>query len=223
MNHLNEYREYKKPKSNFSKLHDITKLELRDLCIKLRLNPNDIKYLGSGVFGNAYKVGDKVLKITKHKDEAKSVYDLIKNNIKIPGIVNYYSVNMFKHKREYLYVIVMDYVQSLDNFIKNKFDSYKYNLHKFLNFIIDIIWEKWDKLKLYEYFVKLVAKEYDTENKNIIYFMEKIWDLFINLQPYLPHCPDLHTGNIGVKNNKFIYYDYARCEYIRKYSDPSIL
>lgn len=221
MRHLNEYREHKKPKSYYTILHNITKLEVRDLCIKLNLNPNDIKYLGSGTFGNAYKVGDKVLKITSHKNEAKSVYNLIKNNIKIPGIVNYYSVNMFKHKNEYLYVIVMDYVQSLDNYLKKKYNNY--NFEKILDYMLDILWKKWDKLKLYKYFVKLVDREYNTDNKKNIYFMEKIWELYQNLQPYLPQCPDLHTGNIGVKDNKFIYFDYASCEYVRKYSDPDIL
>lgn len=222
MKHLNEYREYKKPKSNYHRVIDISKIELRDICVKLNLNANDIKYLGSGCYGNAYKVDDKVLKITEHKDEAKSVHDLIKHNIQIPGIIKYYSVNMFKHKKGYLYVIVMDYVQPLDNFLEKKFGNYN-DVQKLINFMLDIIWEKWDKLKLYKYFVNLVNKKYDSTNKTVAYFIDKIWDLFQNLQPYLPHCPDLHTGNIGVKDNKFIYFDYARCEYVRKYSDPSIL
>jgi len=220
--HLNEYREYKKPKSNYSKVINISKIELRDLCLKLNLNSNEMKYLGCGSYGNAYRVGDKVLKITEHKDEAKSVYNLIKHNFKIPGIVNYHSVNMFKHKNEYLYVIVMDYVQPLNKFLEKKFGNY-HNQQKIIDYMLDIVWDKWDKLKLYNYFVKLVGKKYDTDNRTIIYLMEKVWDLYQNLQPYLPKCPDLQTGNIGVKDDKFIYYDYASCSYVRKYNDPSLI
>lgn len=66
-----------------------------DICQKLNLNTSDIKYIGSGSYGNAYKVGNKVVKITTHKDEAKSIFDLIKKNIETDNIVKYYSVNIY--------------------------------------------------------------------------------------------------------------------------------
>lgn len=224
MKYLNEYKEYKKPKSTNPKVIDISKVEIRNLCIKLNLDSNNIKYIGSGAWGNAYKIGDKVLKITEHKDEAKSIYDLVKSNIKIPGVINYYSVNMFRYKKGYLYAIVMDYAQSLKDFLKNKYTTIG-PIIQMIDSMFDIIWNNWDELKLkqYMYFIQLIREEYDIENKTVIYFMNKVWRLYYNLQQHLLKCPDLHSGNIGIKDNEFIFYDYATLKYVRKFSEPSLI
>lgn len=219
MNHLNEYREHKKSKSYYIKLFDISKIELRDLCLKLNLN-EEIKYLGSGAWGNAYKVGDKVLKITDHKNEAKSIYDLIENSPKNSSIVTYYSVNMFKHKGEYLYAIVMDYIPPLEMFLKKKYDNYK-GICEMVDFILDILFDNWGNLKSYTEFTKLISVEYKIYDKTI-YFIKNFWILYKNLS-FLPSCPDLHIGNIGIKNDKFILFDYSKLKYIRKFNEPSIL
>lgn len=221
MNHLNEFREYKKPKSYKSKVISISKVELRDICIKLNLNPNEIKYIGSGSWGNAYKVSNRVLKITEHKDEAKCIFELIKNNINIPGIVKYYSVNMFKHKKEYLYVILMDYIKPLETFLKEKYNDNK--IYLMVDFMLLTLCYEWDTLKSYKKYVELIGAAYYTNHKTVIYFMEKTWELFRNLQPYILKSPDLHIGNIGIKDNKFLFFDYSKLNPTRRFNDANII
>lgn len=221
MNHINEYKEFKKPKSDRSKRISVSKIIIRDLCQKLNLDVNNIEFLASGYYGNAYKVGDKVLKITTDKDEAKSVYELIKNKTINSGIVKYYSVNMYKIKKDYVYIILMEYVTPLTMFLSKKYGINYYNEYKLIDKILDIICNKWGKLKSKNELINLIEEFYITEHKTVSFFIEKIWELYKNLE-FLEEYPDLHNENIGIKNGKFVYFDYAMAKKVRKFNEPSI-
>ena len=52
---------------------------------------NDIEYISSGNYGDAYKINDKVLKITSDVREYVDVKNIIGKNK--PGIVKYFDAN----------------------------------------------------------------------------------------------------------------------------------
>lgn len=54
----------------YSKTLRISYIHLNEICKLLRLDINNIKFLSSGYYGNAYRIGDKVLKITNDLREA---------------------------------------------------------------------------------------------------------------------------------------------------------
>ncbi len=193
-----------------------------NICQKLNLKTDDIEYIASGFYGNAYKVGDKVLKITTHKDEAKSVYNLIKKDINSNGIVKYYSVNMYKLKNQYVYVILMDYVLPLRKFLTKKYGSLYKTEEDLINYMLNIFYNYWRKLDTKEHFVDLVNQEYQITHKTVVYFIDKMWDLYQGIK-FLSSYPDLHIGNIGIKDNKFIFFDYSRMVDVRKFNAPSII
>ena len=115
-----------------------------------------LKFLASGSLGNAYRVNDdKVLKITTDKKEAYSISKIMNSNNK--SIVKYYSINMYKLKNNYVYLILMDYVLPLTEFIKNK----KYNIERNLNFIdsiLDLVYTNWTKMNTKDDFMKIIKE-----------------------------------------------------------------
>jgi len=250
MKHLFEYvnferqlkpykRETKKSqKTYYKKKINTTKMDLEGICDLLKLPFDDLQYLGSGSFGDAYRVGDKVIKLTTDLFEAKSVYNLIQNKRFINSIVKYYSVNMWKKNRyDYCYVILMDYVENF----------YKYcqkisNQNLFWNVIystIDVVYYNWKKIKNLRDFIEKIEKEvdyinnYDNKTEEIkpfkiksklyISIVDKFWDLYLDLE-YLKKSPDLHIDNLGIKDDRLVLFDFREFEIVfNKFNLPSIL
>lgn len=83
-----------------------------------RKNPK-LSYLGSGSYGSAFSLADKVLKISTDKNEANNIEYLRKKNFR--GIVTYYDIrkiNLYLNDELYqdkkLYAIIMDRVYQLN-------------------------------------------------------------------------------------------------------------
>ena len=80
MKYLKELKEFRylKPKHPYgSKSISLSKIELGDICQKLNIDINKVKFLSSGSYGNVYSFDNKVLKVTTDKREAKMALDLI--------------------------------------------------------------------------------------------------------------------------------------------------
>jgi hypothetical protein len=97
---------------------DFPSYVINAIADKLGYN-EDPKYLGSGYFGIAYSVADKVLKITTDSTEA-NIANKTRKQSPTNHFVNYYDVRPLKYK-EYnnLYVLVMDKVKALPSEISN--------------------------------------------------------------------------------------------------------
>ena len=223
MEYLLEYREYKKLKSNYwTKRISISKIQLEDICNKLNIPSSKIKFLSSGKYGNAYKVGnDKVLKITTDKTEANTISNIIYSNINNKSIVKYYSINQYKLNNQYVYIIVMDYLTPIMDYIKQKTDKDYYD---FLNLLLDIIYEKWMNISKSD-FIDSIEDYYSIDklpkfSKELI---DKIWKIYSDLK-YLEKCPDLHIGNLGInKNNDILLFDFNDLKSIRKFNNLNII
>lgn len=205
-------REYKKKKSNyFTKRISISKIELESICDKLNIDYSLLKFISSGSFGNAYKIGDKVLKITSDKREAKSVNDIIKLGGN-DSIVRYYSINIYKNN----YIILMDYLNPLEAYIKDD------NLKKMIVDCLDIIYDNWNSLSIEELVEKISDKW--VLNKYDFIYIDKVFNLYFNIKDLIRN-PDIHIGNIGVdKEGRFLIFDFTELSsFIRKFDDPKIL
>jgi len=156
MKYLFEFKEYKKPKSiYYTKRIPISKLELENICKFVNLPFDKLKFLASGSLGNAYKIDDKVIKITTDKREAYSISKILDAGNK--SIIKYYSVNMYKLKNNYVYIIVMDYVLPLKKLIKDKGFNVEKNL-TFVESILDIIYKNWETLKTKNDFLRKIRE-----------------------------------------------------------------
>jgi len=228
MNTLLEFYEFNKPDRNdrepkksksyyYTKRININKIELRDICELMNLSFEDLNFLASGSFGNAYKIGDKVLKITTDKAEAQSVSKLLGKNIKF--IVKYYSVKMYKLKNEYVYIILMDYVQTITDFIKN---NIPYKRHEsYINFITDIIYIIWDNnlIKKSDLIEKLKEKEWEINSKLGYFLIDK----FLELSKDMKFKVDFHIDNIGINKDRLVLFDFRGLKSPTKFDSPEIL
>ena len=219
MEYLLEWREYKKVKSNYyTKRIPISKIQLEDICDKLNLPSKNIKFLSSGKYGNAYKIDNKVLKITTDKTEANSISNLISSNISNKSIVKYYSINRYKIGNEFVYIILMDYLKPIMDNINNN------NYYDFITLILDIIYDNWNNISISEFY-EYIEEIYSIDKlpklaKDLI---SKFWNLYNNLK-YLEKCPDLHYNNLGIdKNNNIVIFDFTDFKKIKKFDKPYII
>lgn len=215
--------ETKKSKSNyFTKRVPVTKLDLGHICDELGLPFDQLKFLSSGAFGNAYKIGDKVLKITSDKREASSVYDLIKTGQK-KGVVNYYDILRYKLGREYVFVIVMDYVIPLDKYVNVNFkDS---DTIDYLFSLCNVISVNWRKIESKNHFYELIEEEYEIPESGFAKMVtDKIWILYNKIKKYTEEYPDIHPYNMGVKSDgSLVLFDFTDLGYVRKFDQPRII
>jgi hypothetical protein len=213
MEYILEWREYKKTKSNYTKRISISKIQLEDICDKLSLSSN-IKFLSSGMYGNAYKIDDnRVLKITTDKTEANSVSDLVEND----SIVKYYSINQYKLNNEFVYIIVMDYVLPI-------LDHTGAGYYEFITLLCDTIYFHWGNLTRLS-FDELVEEVYHLDKLSKLgkELIDKFWILYNNLQ-YLDKCPDLHYGNLGIDESGNIkLFDFNDLKRVNKFNKPNII
>ena len=206
MDYIKEWREHKKKKKYyFKKVVGMPKHDLENICDKLGLDFSKVKYLSSGQNGDAYQLGDKVLKITNDKSEAKSAWSVLNQNIE--GIVKYYSVNQYKGK----YVIVMEYIVPLDKSLTPDQLDFCFDL-------CTLIFDNWENLNR-SYYQDLLSYNWDDYYEPIA---DKMWDLYENLSKLGPS--DIHPRNIGInKNRDYVMFDYSLIRRLTKFDQPKIL
>ena len=218
-----EGRESKKPKSEyFTKRVAITKLDLEEICQNLNLEFNKVKFLSSGSYGNAYQIGDKVLKITTDMREAKTAYDIINSNQK-EGVVKYYDVSRFKIKDRFLYVILMDYVTPLDKYLSEHIKGW--DAIEFVEDIIVFICDRWTTLKSKDEIMNYLSEYYVMGGVGFTSaIVDKIWNLYQKIKTYTKDYPDLHPFNMGIKSDgEIVLFDFTDLETVRKFDKPRIL
>lgn len=215
--------ESKKSKSDyFTKRVPVTKLDLGHICEELGLPFDQLKFLSSGAYGNAYKIGDRVLKITSDKKEAKSVYDIIQKGQK-KGVVNYYDILRYKLGKGYVFVILMDYVTPLDKYAnENIKDS---DIMDYLFSLCDIIHENWRKIKSKDEFYELIEDKYEVPESGFTKVItDKLWTLYNKIKGYTEDYPDIHPYNMGLKSDgSLVLFDFADLGTVRKFDQPRII
>lgn len=189
-----------------------------------------IQYLDSGFFGDAYKVGDKVIKITTDKEEYLNANKLRTKPI-TKYIINYYDAREIENSNEkkQLYALLMDFVETP---IKNE----KWGIFDIIGFYN----ENFKYTKEYkEIFIdsNTFNKKLDEYDKDLLEFIEKSHYLILMSMPIeevksflrdinnmrleckklnIP-LADLNSGNIGKKDGHLVYFDVG-CEYAGGYS-----
>lgn len=220
---ITENRESKKPKSvYFTKRIPITKLDLEHICQNLNLPFEKVKFLSAGSFGNAYKVGDKVLKISLDKTEAKSVYELLQKK-QNESVIKYYDVSRYKMDKSFVYVIVMDYATPLVKYITKLKNE---DITDFLEYCTEIFFSNWGKIESEEDFIERIQQEYDFDviPKLASDIAFKLWTLYDNLKGEFKTFPDIHIYNLGIKEDgELVMFDYNSLEVVRKFDQPRIL
>lgn len=134
VNNLIKLEEYLKKYEIINEEHDVIKIisekqiikqQVKDQILNIfkeKLNIDNISYLGSGFFGDAYDIGnDRVLKITRDKTEAIESLKIKSKNLK--HIANVYDVYQVKSKSENktYYIIILEKLNRNDQELENKF------------------------------------------------------------------------------------------------------
>jgi hypothetical protein len=221
MKYLKELKEFRylKPKHPYgSKSISLSKIELGDICQKLNIDINKVKFLSSGSYGNAYSFDNKVLKVTTDKREAKMASDLIKNaNI---SVVKYYNVFRYQSKGLMLWVIIMDRVEVLNDFIdKMKYDQgYK----SLVDLATDIIFYNWGSLEKEEY-INGIEEEYNLDKPFSKKLVTQIWNCYFNLKD-LPKL-DFHNYNLGYNSDgELVLFDATPIKSrVNRFDEPNII
>lgn len=169
---------FKELKSPVKTLKNVMK-ELRD---EMGLEEN-IEYLDSGMWGMAFKVGNKVIKLTSNREEVKVAKSLIGK--KIPYIVNYYKVVPVKGYG--IWAILMDLIKPLSKKEKSIFQIFEY--------CID--WED-------------VIKEIEESDYSKSY-VKSLWEKYLELENGLDKSgipkADMHSENIGWFDGNLVHFD----------------
>lgn len=177
----------------------LPKYILFDIARHFNLNLNDeIKYLSSGSFGDAYKIGNKVIKITTDKREINSVKNIINKNIN--SIVKYYGYFKLNEK---IYALLMDYVIPLEKYVKkNNGDE------QFVMDVIETLVNNWGKIKNFEEYINLI--DYEVKPTDFHHdILLKLYRFYKKIKQYKDN-PDLHFGNLGIKNNELVMFDFNK-------------
>lgn len=182
---------------------------------------NQINYIGSGMFGSAYDIGDnKILKITSDHTEANE-------NIKLRGkplkyIAKPYEVSKIKLKnKDDMFFIVLEklttkpdifkkHVNKLDDFFVNEFGD------DFYDIIVDYVYYGWNKKYNTIEFRKFMENNPETSK----YFYDLI-NIADELKKYGIRSLDfLSPNNLGYKNNgNLAFFDVGFGDYFQPVSD----
>lgn len=181
----------------FEKYWKIPKTKLEEICDSLKLDFNDIEYISSGNYGDAYKINDKVLKITSDVREYVDVKNIIGKNK--PGIVKYFDTKIYKPN---CFIILMEYVTPLSEYIINKYD------YENISDLVNILFGNWFKIKNISDYISFIEEEYIIDRKHLT-IIQKLYKFYSKIKQL--NRPDVHIGNIGVdKNGDFIMFDYNK-------------
>lgn len=187
----------------------ITKIDLQLICDRVGLDFDSTKYLTSGSFGNAYKCGDKVLKITSDKREANDVLKCIKSPI--PGIVKYYSISRYRKRGGEYYVIIMDYALPIIDYIKGVKKVTEHGFHEFLQATMDVLTYNWEKKPTLDEYHDLIEQEGWAVNAIPMSrdLADRMYYLYKRISKRLKDNPDFHPWNVGVMpNGELVLFDF---------------
>lgn len=157
---------------------------------KHNINEDEMQWLGSGDFGNAYYIGNnKVLKITNSKKEYDLAKKIMPKNKELSGFVDYYDAEKINNE----YMIIMEMLKT-DPKIENDF----YELENILS-----------KQSLPIVYIDqyLDTDELDLDN-NMLNFINNIEDIVRSYKKLGVLAADIHPDNLGYdKNHKIKAFD----------------
>jgi len=143
----------------------------------------EIKYLDSGMWGMAFKVGRKVIKLTSNREEVGVAKKLIGK--KIPNVVNYYE--LIKIEEYSIWAILMDFAEPLSK----REQSIIQKIESCLD--IDELIEEIEGTDIKKSEAKKIWREYK--------------DLEESLENSGISTADMHWGNIGRIGGKLVHFD----------------
>lgn len=143
----------------------------------------EIKYINSGSWGMAFKIGDKVIKLTSNREEVSVAKKLVGKEI--PNVVNYYQILYIE---EYgIWAILMDLVNMLSK--KEKF------LIDIFQFCLDL-----------EEVMDEIRPTRITKSEALSMWIE-YQDLVESLEKSGIPTADMHPDNIGRFHGKLVHFD----------------
>jgi len=169
-------------------------------------------YIGSGMYGDAYKISSEgrlyVLKLTKDRDEAKLAEKLRHKNTK--HLINYFDVRLLKTeliKDFEVYSIIMEYVEPImgnlpDTNIEVIDDICDWMTENDLN--LDSYSEVKEHLKEKGYSIDSTVYEYIVQLDELSKEIKKF---------HLNTNVDLHSGNLGIRDKDLVFYDISTFDY----------
>lgn len=163
-----------------------------DFYTKHSIDPEELSYLGSGDFGEAYSIGDgRVLKTTNSDVEFEIVQELVGKNIPaLEGFVNYYSAEIINGE----YYIIMEELEE-DSSIEDLY----YQLEEHLS---------GEGLPI-QYVHMLDIDELDLDD-DMINFINDIEDINSSYRYLGIEASDIKPDNLGVdKNGKIKAFDIS--------------
>lgn len=164
-------------------------------------DPEELIYLGGGAYGDAFKIGDKVLKITSDWEEYMNANKLRRKSA-TNYLVNYYDARQIDEEGWY-YALIMDYVEPIKRnkapIIRSAIQNFEYNFDKDYK-------SREDAKKDIEKNVK-IPKPFEKQREEYINTMLQIYDIHKEGKKFNIPIVDLHVGNIGIKDDHYVYYD----------------
>lgn len=229
MKYINLFEEFVEPKKEKrpygTKIVPISKIDLERICEILELPFDKVKYITAGKYGNAYKIDDKIIKITTDKAEAEDVYNLINSNRDYSSvIVDYYDIFRYKIRGIEYYVILMDYVIPLETYIKKIKNTDQDILVTYLYELTEVIYSNWENINSIDDFDEKF--QYDVPDSGFQNFIfHEIWRIFITLKRKfkISQPIDIHPGNMGLtSDNKLVLFDFTSSDGANKFDKPRL-
>jgi len=151
---------------------------------KHNIDEDEMHWLGSGDFGNAYNIGNnKVLKITRSKEEFDIAKNIINRNSELDGFVDYYTAEKVGSD----YMIIMELLDTPGD-IEDKFNE--------LTLILE---EQGIPISYIDQY--LDADELDLDN-DMIKFISDIEDVARSYRKLGIEASDIRSDNLGYDKNK---------------------
>lgn len=196
-------------------------LSIKSITKEFGLNPDIVEKLSAGYHGIAYKVGDKVIKITDDVAEYKNALKL-KNKPVTKYLINYYDARRID-KYDYIFIILMDYVKPL-------WDDKKDDTEQIDAFIYEDVRELYDlvrysglrysenrlptqsELKQQLYKSEYRCEKYDLTKEEYFRRLMQVHEIHKEGKKLGITLVDMHIGNIGMKDDHYVYFDIG-CDY----------
>lgn len=196
--------------------------------ILMKLGYPNVKYIGSGVNGDAYDIGDKVIKLTTDESEANLAHKFSGKNFK--HIANVYKVSRYQYTPgSYIYIIILEKLRMFDEDENKLFQVYDMALSEYELFIgetgddisfKDVIGNiAAPYLKHYFHKIRIYINSHKQEIINVynqVKFAQK------EIKAIMPkgsmdNLNDMHSGNVGMKpNGNIAFYDLRWWDFVGK-------
>lgn len=165
-------------------------------------------FLGSGCYGYAYNINDRVFKVTTSISEsiyALKLKSLYKHNDHESQIANVYDVHLFENTGSMYFIIEQEKIEQ-DEDVINEIFSLLTELGMDYTFSIDDIEDGLAENSL----------ELDDEKRFLI---SSLLDLYSEMTLSGFFNVDLHADNLGIKNGKICCFDQMDTEYEKVLED----